>query len=267
MPAILSTAAVSFIREMLNDGNSDAQISRIVRRKWPFIPNKSIRDCINRIIDEEDETASESTDSEPAMDVEEYDSDDSSDEDYVPEEDDDDDSDNDDLDTDEEDEEDETEKNHHILLDETSGDVKFEKSDEESPHMLFNEDGATKFTSPAEKTRELRQAQLFIDHTDNRVDHINIRPNDHGHFDVTIKYDSGEKYHNFFEADTAHVIDYLNQTLSMLMIDQMPFKKVEVMVPFFPSIAVTPDAFREEHSRIIILRAFYQYMEHFAQVA
>jgi hypothetical protein len=258
MPATLSATAISFIRELLNDGNSDIQICRIVRRKWPFIPNKSIRDCINRIMDEEDETASEasSTDSEPAMDIEEYDSDDSSDEDYVPEED------SDSESEDEDDEEDPTSEDEEVKEDN-------EEVKEAIPsHLFFNEKGDVLPTQkPAKGLSELHQAHLYIEHTDDRVDHINIKPNGQGTFELRIMYDSAAKHHNFFEADIPHVIEYLNQVLSMLMIDQMPFKMVEVMVPFFPSIVVTPDSFRMENHRIIILRAFHQYMEHYAQVA
>ncbi len=260
MPATLSAAAISFIRELLNDGNSDIQICRIVRRKWPFIPNKSIRDCINRIMDEEDETASEasSTDSEPAMDIEEYDSDDSSDEDYVPEEDSDSESDDDEEDPASEDEE----------VKEDNEEVKEEVKEAIPSHLFFNEKGDVLPTQkPAKGLSELHQAHLYIEHTDDRVDHINIKPNGQGTFELRIMYDSASKHHNFFEADIPHVIEYLNQVLSMLMIDQMPFKMVEVMVPFFPSIVVTPDSFRMENHRIIILRAFHQYMEHYAQVA
>ncbi len=256
---ILSAAASkkldARLRELLNDGLSDAQIARIVRREassegaiWPVLPVKAIRDRIYELADSESDS-----DYDPAEDSDASSTtSSSSDSTYVPEE---------------------TESEGECAW---GGDASDSESDattvsvsDESYESDSSSATSTEDEAPRKKQQIVKTARFFLDNADDTMDRITITPNGDGTFAVEMAYDLTYSYNHpdrasFFEGSASDVYEYILSAIRLLAIDELPYASVEASLPFYPAIRVTPRRLLKKVVRKCIMKALSQYLGHYA---
>ncbi len=246
--SVLSTAVAAKlnarIKELLNDGLSDSEIVRAIRREanttraWPEMTFSRIKQFINKAMEESEEAsvASETSESEaPSFDSDEED------EEYVPP-------------AEESDSEDED-----FLVPEDESEDESEESESES---------SDETETDAEDTEECRVARFFFDQKDGTLDRLSITTNSDGTFAAEMAYDISSSYAypkraNFFEADKDAMDLYVADILRMIAVDDLPFQSVEVALPFFPNITLTPKKLQKKSVRRLVRSALLQFLEHF----
>ncbi len=236
------------IKELLNDGLSDSEIVRAIRREanttraWPEMSFSRIKQFINKVMESE-ETETESVKSAPTFESDEED------EEYVPES--------------------EEESDEEYVPDAESE----EESDneEETETADETEDAETEYTeeSDEEETTENRSAIFYFDRIDDEdIDRLTITPQGEGLFAAEVAYNlpsskAHPRHANFFEGDADSLELYVADLLRMVAVDDLPFKSVEFSIPFFPNISLKPRSLRKKNTRHTVLRALRQYLEHF----
>ncbi len=229
------------IKELLNDGLSDSEIVRAIRREanttraWPEMSFSRIKQFINKALEESEEAsvASETSESEaPSFDSDEED------EEYVPPA-----------------EEESDSEDEDFLVP--------EESEDESEESEETED-----SSETEEAEECRVARFFFDHADGTMDRLSIETNSDGTFAAEMAYDLSSTYAypkraNFFEADKDAMDLYVADILRMIAVDDLPFKSVEVVLPFFPNITLTPKKLQKKSVRRVVRSALLQFLEYF----
>lgn len=257
---ILSVAAAkkldARLRELLNDGLSDAQIARIVRREassegapWPVLTVKAIRDRIYDVADSESDS-----DYDPAEDSDGSSTTTSSESEYIPE-------------TDSESESESKWGGEETDSDSNSDDETYE-SDDSSSASTGDEEPHTSKTKK-QKQQIVKTARFFMDNDDGTMDRISITPNGDGTFAVEMAYDLTYSYNypdraSFFEGSAEEVHEYLESILQLLAIDELPYMSVEASIPFYPAIRVCPHRLLKKVVRKCILGALSQYLGHYA---
>jgi hypothetical protein len=243
LSAAVSAKLNARIKELLEDGLSDSEIIRAIRREarqtkaWPELAYTRIKKMIDAAMDDEEtasaaSAASASTESSaPTFESDEED------EEYVPEEESD---------------------------DETVTLVP-EDSDEESEEAEESEE-SEESEEEYENVKEVVNAYIFFDHHDGSMDRITIAPSDEGLFQVEMAYDVASSYAfprraNFFEGDADAVYFYIRDILQLVKLDAEPFKALEIALPFFPNVSMKPKALKK-NARKLVLRALCQFLEH-----
>jgi hypothetical protein len=225
LSASATTKLNARINELINDGCSDSEIVREIRREakspkcaWPDMSFSRIKKLIDAAM-EEAENSSES--SAPTFESDEED------EEYVPSEE------SEDEDEDEEDEEDEDEEDE-------------EESEELKSVIIYMDRHETTEIDRLTITPQgdgLFYAELAYD----------------------LKSSSAyPRRANFFEADMDEMHNYVNDIMRLVAIDELPFKSLEFAIPFYPNISLRPKTLRSKDVRKTILTSLQQYLEHYA---
>ncbi len=247
--SVLSTAVAAKlnarIKELLNDGLSDSEIVRAIRREantthaWPEMSFARIKQFINKVMESEETSDTESVESAPTFDSDEED------EEYVPEA--------EDESSDEDDDEDDEE--YEPEADETETD---EASEEEET-----------------ETKEMLSMVIYFDHNDyededeeHNLDRLTITPVGDGLFEAEMAYDlpssrASPRRANFFEGDADSMQLYIADILRLIALDDLPMKSVELAIPFFPNISFKPRTLRKKSVRSLVRSAVLQFLEHY----
>jgi hypothetical protein len=237
-PSTLSASATTKlnarINELINDGCSNSEIVRVIRREakspkcaWPDMSFSRIKKLIDAAIEEAETSSESSHSSAPTFESDEED------EEYVPSE----------SDESEESEAEESEA---------------EESEAEE--------------SEAEESEELRKVVIYMDRKESsEIDRMTITPQDDGLFAVEFAYDlknasAYPRRANFFEADTEEILGYVRNTMCFVAADELPFKSVEFSIPFYPNISLRPKTLGKKDVRNVVLTALQQFLEHYAYV-
>lgn len=247
LTASATTKLNARIRQLINDGCSDSQIVREIRREakspkcaWPDMSFSRIKKLIDAQMDKY-ETESES--SAPTFESDEED------EEYVPP-------------SEEESEDSEVDESEEDETEET-------EEDEENDETEAEEDEEAEIFD-SEEVKELKQLIIYMDRKDSsEIDRLTITPRGDGLFDAEMAYDlknssSHPRRANFFEADMDEMLNYVRDIMCMVAVDELPFRSLEFAIPFYPNISLRPMTMGKKRVRNTVLTAMQQYLEHFA---
>jgi hypothetical protein len=229
-PSTLSTSATAKlnarINELINDGCSDSEIVREIRREakspkfaWPYMSFSHIKKLIDAAM-EEAETSSES--SAPTFESDEED------EEYVP------------SDSEEESEEESDDE---------------EETDSESEEEEIKE--LKQFTIYMDRHESTDIDRVTITPQGDGLFHAEIA------YDLKNSHALPRRA-NFFEADADEMLNYVRDVMCLVAVDELPFKSLEFSMPFYPNISLRPITLTKKCVRKTILTALQQYLEHFA---
>jgi hypothetical protein len=248
---MISQTTLNLIRSLLDEGLGNAEITKRVRKFGKATPVE-VKKAIDTIIDEE-AVQSESEDQGSAFDLNDNNSDATS---HVE----DDDSDDSDYVEDEDEDEDED-----AYADDEDEDIEMSDASSSSSESTCDYDD----TIPANETK--KNARIYLTRrpeageTEPDFDLIQATPLGQGLFQITYYYDvhknciSKCKVKNRFVCNIPEMIGYVLQVLKLVSIDKQPFRDAEIMLPFYPTVSLTPSSLKKTSKRKLIanLMAIY----------